>query len=128
MSTSSAQKPIPGYSPARAAGELVYVSGALGLDPETGAIPEGSFDKEAHQVMQNLLSNAAAAGATAGDIVKTTVYVTTFDIYGEFDRVYRTYFPGQLPARATVEVAGLLAGARVEIEAVAWLDPAAQTV
>jgi 2-iminobutanoate/2-iminopropanoate deaminase len=120
--------PIPGYSSARTAGELVYVSGALGLDPETGAIPEGGFENEAHQVMRNLLSNAAAAGATAGDIVKTTVYVTTFDIYGEFDRIYRTYFPGQLPARATVQVAGLLAGALVEIEAVAWIDTALETV
>jgi 2-iminobutanoate/2-iminopropanoate deaminase len=127
VTESPSQKIIPGYSPARSAGELVYVSGALGLDPETGAIPKGSFENEAHQVMQNLLSNAAAAGATAADLVKTTVYVTTFDIYSDFDRIYRTYFAGQLPARATVQVAGLLADALVEIEAVAWVDPAAQT-
>ena len=127
MSTSATPQPIPGYSPARAAGDLVYVSGVLGIDPSTGKIPDGDFSHEAHQAMQNLLENAAKAGATAADIVKTTIYVTTFDVYGEFDQIYRTYFPGALPARATVQVAGLLAGALVEGEAVAWLNTAAST-
>jgi 2-iminobutanoate/2-iminopropanoate deaminase len=117
--TTEQPRPAPGYSPTPLAGDTLYVAGALGVAPDTGQIPAGGVDAEIHQMMRNLVSAVESAGLRADDIVSTTVYVTGFEFYGAFDAIYRSYFTQPFPARATVQVAGLVAGASIEISAIA---------
>jgi len=122
--TRSAPGPAEGapYSQAVAAtpGDLVHVSGQLGIDPSTGALTDDDVVPQTVLALRNLVAILAASGAGVGDVVKTTVYLT--DLAGDFaamNEVYGHAFAGHAPARATVGVAALPMGARVEIEAVA---------
>jgi 2-iminobutanoate/2-iminopropanoate deaminase len=119
IETGKAPVPKAGYSQATRAGDVLHVSGTLGLDPGTGKIVEGAVEDEVHQVFRNIRSVLEAAGSSLHDVVKTTVFVTDFSFYASFDAIYRTYFPAPFPARSTVQVAGLLAGASIEVEAIA---------
>ncbi|GAB7007701.1 RidA family protein [Nocardioides sp. AN3] len=112
-------RPSPGYSKSRQAERTLYLSGDIGLDYATGVLPEGGIEAEIHQLMGNLSATAQSAGFTLNDFVATTVYVTSWDFYPTFDDIYKTYFQEPYPARATVQVAGLVAGASIEISAVA---------
>jgi 2-iminobutanoate/2-iminopropanoate deaminase len=113
------ERPAPSYSASRTAGETLYTAGTLGLDPDTGALPDGDPVNEVHQMMRNLATTLTDAGYTLNDVVSTAVYVTTFDFYRAYDEAYRTYFEQPYPARATVQVAGLVAGCSIEISAIA---------
>lgn len=122
--TEAAPAPVAGapYSQAVAAapGELVFVSGQLGLDPGTGALADDDVRVQTAVALRNVAAILAAAGAGLGDVVKTTVYLT--DIAGDFpamNEVYGHAFADHAPARATVGVAALPMGALVEIDAVA---------
>jgi len=119
VETSAAPVPRAGYSQAARAGDVLHVSGTLGLDPQTGMIVQGAVEEELHQVFRNIRSVLEAAGSSLDDVVKTTVFVTDFSFYASFDAIYRTYFSAPFPARSTVQVAGLLAGASIEVEAIA---------
>jgi 2-iminobutanoate/2-iminopropanoate deaminase len=122
--TDAAPAPVAGapYSQAAAAvpGEIVYVSGQVPVDPTTGALVEGAVGEQTALAIRHVAAVLAAAGASLQHVVKTTVYLT--DLKGDFaemNEVYATAFGNHAPARATVGVAALPLGARVEIEAVA---------
>lgn len=120
ISTNNAPKAIGPYSQGiRFSGEIVWVSGQIPLDPETGQMVEGGIQAQASRVMKNLKGVIEAAGYTMGDVVKTTIYLTTMDHFKAVNEVYGEYFPEDPPARATIAVAGLPLNALVEIEAVA---------
>ncbi len=122
--TEAAPAPVAGapYSQAVAAGpgELVFVSGQVPVDPATGALVEGDVSVQTALVLRHVAAVLEAAGAGLADVAKTTVFLT--DLGGDFPAMNAAYaeaFGGHAPARATVGVAALPLGARVEIEAVA---------
>jgi len=117
--TAGAPRPVGPYSQAIVSGDLVFCAGQVGLDPATGRLVQGGTAAEAARAIENLSAVLSAAGATLADVVKTTVYVVDLQEWGLVNEVYGRYFPTPAPARATVQVAALPAGARVEIEAIA---------
>lgn len=117
--TPCAPLPIGPYSQAIQVGGMIFVSGQIALDPATGDLVGGSFDDECRQVINNLGAVLSASGASFHDVVKTTIYVTDLADFGRLNAVYGEVFGHTKPARATVQVAALPKGARVEIEAVA---------
>ncbi|MCM2334063.1 MAG: RidA family protein [Anaeromyxobacteraceae bacterium] len=124
IATPDAPKAIGPYSqavaaPGRAPGELLFLSGQIPLDPRTGELVKGTIEEETRRVMENLKAVLAAAGAGFEHVVKTTIYLTDLADFGKVNEVYGSYFPANPPARATVQVAALPRGARVEIDAIA---------
>jgi len=117
--TDGAPKALGPYAQGVVVGNTLYVSGQIGLEPSTGRLVGGGVVAETEQVLENLLAVIHAAGFTRGDVVKTTIYVTGLAHSRAVNDVYGRYFREPYPARATVEVAALPNGARVEIEAVA---------
>ena len=107
------------YSQAIRAGGLVYVSGQIPLDPETGQVVEGGIAAQAERVLASLRSILAASGSGMERVVKTTVFLTDLGDFTEVNEVYVRFFPHAPPARATVQVAALPRGVGIEIEAVA---------
>jgi 2-iminobutanoate/2-iminopropanoate deaminase len=110
--------PKSAFSTGIQSGRSVYVSGQLGIDLETD-VPPADVRVETELVIDYIRRTLNAAGLGLEHVVKTTVYVTDFADYAAINEVYAREFPQPFPARATVQVAGLLAGARLEIEAVA---------
>jgi len=119
VATASAPRALGPYAQAVIAGDLVFCAGQVGIDPATGALVAGGVAAETARVCENLAAVLAAAGARLADVVKTTVYVVDLGDFTTVNEVYGRYFSAPHPARATVQVAGLPAGARVEIEAIA---------
>lgn len=99
--------------------KMVFCSGQIALDPATGAMVEGGVEAQARQVLANLGAVLAAAGATFGHVVKTTIFLASMDDFGVVNAVYGERFVHDPPARATVEAAKLPRGALVEIDAIA---------
>jgi 2-iminobutanoate/2-iminopropanoate deaminase len=120
VSAPAAPAPVCPYSQAIRAGALVFVAGQIGLDPVTGRLVEGGTEPELARVLENLAAILGAAGLGMAAVVKTTVYLTDLRDMPLVNTLYARAFPAPLPARATVQVAALPAGARVEIEAVAF--------
>ena len=114
-----APAPVGPYSQAVAHAGWVFASGQIPLDPRTGALVPGEIEAQTEQVLANLAAVLEAAGSSLARVVKTTVYVTDLREWAVVNETYGRYFPAPHPARATVEVAALPAGARVEIEAIA---------
>lgn len=106
-------------STAYRAGDFVYVSGQVGFDPD-GKLVAGGIEAETRQTLDNIAAALHQAQASLADVVKVTVWLADLGEFAAFNGIYRTYFPTSPPARSTVE-AGLMIGARVEIEAVAFL-------
>ena len=124
VSTGRAPKAIGPYSQdieVRAARTL-WLSGQIPLDPATGELVKGHIEEETARVMENLKAVLSAGGATFEHVVKCTIYLADLGDFAKVNEVYGRYFPGIPPARATVQVAGLPRGARVEIDAVAVVD------
>ncbi len=121
ISTADAPKAIGPYSQAVAApaGRLVFCSGQIPLDPRTGELVKGTIEEETRRVMENLKAVLAAAGASFGQVVKTTIFLADLADFAKVNEVYGGYLGAVPPARATVQVADLPRGARVEIDAVA---------
>lgn len=121
IATPDAPKAIGPYSQAvsAAAGRLIFCSGQIPLDPRTGELVKGSIEQETRRVMENLGAVLAAAGAGFGAVVKTTIYLTDLADFTRVNEVYGGFLGEVAPARATVQVAALPRGARVEIDAVA---------
>lgn len=118
--TPDAPAPIGPYSQAIRAGQTVYLSGQIALDPATGQLVDGSLTDETHRVMRNLQAVLQAAGLGFGHVAKVTIFLTDMAFFQEVNGVYGSYFEGVTPpARETVAVAGLPRGVRVEISAVA---------
>ena len=107
------------YSHAVAAGDLLYTSGQIGLDPATGKLAGDSIQAQTEQALRNLELVLSAADMTFANVVKTTVFLTDLADFAAVNAIYATRFPAYPPARSCVQVAALPAGARVEIELVA---------
>ena len=110
------------YSQAIRCGGFLFCSGQIPLDPKTGKMVEGGIEPQTEQVLENLSAILAAGGTSAGKVVKTTVYLTDLGDFPAMNRVYGKFFPIDPPARATVQVGKLPAGALVEIDAVASVE------
>jgi reactive intermediate/imine deaminase len=117
IQTNDAPRAIGAYSQAVRAGNTVYLSGQIGLEPATMALAEG-IDPQIHQVLRNLRAVAAAAGATLDDAVKVTVFLTDMGNFARVNEAMAQFFAQPYPARAAVGVASLPRGALVEIEAI----------
>lgn len=100
------------------AGGLIFTSGQLGLDPETGNLPEG-VEAQTHQALKNLGAVLDAAGVGYNDVVRTMVFLDNMDDFAVVNKIYGEYFNEELPARSCVEVARLPKGGLIEIEAIA---------
>jgi len=119
VQTDRAPAAIGPYSQAVDAGSLVFVSGQVPVVPSEGKIVEKTVAGQTRQSIENIRAILAAAGLELGHVLKTTVFLTSMDDFREMNEVYAEYFRENPPARATVAVAALPLGARVEIEAVA---------
>lgn len=120
ISTDAAPGAVGPYSQAVRAGDYLFVSGQIGIDPGTGKL-EGPLEEQTRRALENLKAIVEAAGGSMGSIVKTTVLLDSIDDFKEMNDIYAGFFTGEPPARAAFEVAALPLGALVEIEAVAYL-------
>jgi 2-iminobutanoate/2-iminopropanoate deaminase len=121
VAAAGAPRALGPYSQAVVAGDLVFCAGQVGLDPATAALVAGGIEAETARALDNLAAVLAAAGAGLEDVVRTTVFLADLQEFAAMNAVYARYFAPPYPARATVQVAALPAGARVEIDAVARL-------
>ncbi len=119
VSVEGAPPALGPYSHAVVVGEMVYTSGQVGIDPATNRLVEGGIVPETRQALRNLARVLDAAGTGFDRVVKATVYLVDLRDFAEFNAVYTEFLGPHRPARATVQVAALPAGARVEIELVA---------
>ena len=117
VSSDNAPAAIGPYSPGIQTGNMVFLSGQLGIDPATGKLPEG-VEAQAKQSLANVEALLTAAGATFADVVKTTVYLADIADFAAFNEVYAKYFTSK-PARSCVAVRELPKGVLCEIEAIA---------
>lgn len=118
IQTHNAPEAIGTYSQAVKAGNTVYLSGQIPLDPASMTLVEEDIDAEIHQVFKNLRAVAEAAGGRLADAVKLTVYLRDLSDYARLNEIMGEYFAEPYPARAAIGVAGLPKGARVEVDAV----------
>ena len=118
LATAQAPAAIGPYSQGIAAGQTVYVSGQLPIDPATGAIPEGIAAQTA-QSLKNIQAILAEQGMTLADVVKTTVFLADMNDFAEMNEVYAQFFEAPFPARSAVAVKTLPKNARIEIECIA---------
>ena len=120
ISTTKAPGAIGPYSQAIQAGDFVYTSGQLGLDPVTGAFPEGGIKEQTRQSLSNVKAILEEAGVSMANVVKTTVFLADMGDFAEMNSVYAEFFTEPYPARSAVAVKTLPKNALVEIEVVAW--------
>ncbi|GAC1301700.1 MAG: RidA family protein [Steroidobacteraceae bacterium] len=121
ISTAEAPVAIGTYSQAVRAGDTLWVSGQIPLDPQTQELVPGGFEAQARQVFANLQAIVTAAGATLDQVVKATIYMTDLSQFAVVNRVMAEYFREPYPARAAVGVAALPRGAQVEVECIVAL-------
>ena len=121
VTTSSAPPAIGPYSQAIRAGSLLFVSGQIPLDPETGKMVDGDLAAQTHRVFRNLRAILEAAGASFDNVVRTTVYLADMNDFPAMNDIYGTYFTAPAPARATIQAARLPRDAKVEIDLIAVL-------
>ena len=119
ISSTNAPQAIGPYSPAIKAGNLLFVSGQIPLDPATGALITGDIAAQTEQVMRNLAALLKAGGAGFEHVVRTTVFLADLNEFAAMNEVYGRYVVEPPPARATVQVARLPRDVRVEIDAIA---------
>ncbi len=112
-------KALGPYSRAVWAGNIIYLAGQLGTDPSTGKLVEGGVGPETQQLMKGIIAVLGVAGLSMADVIKTTVFLTDMNDFATMNKVYETFFSEPYPARTTVAVAALPAGAHVEIEVIA---------
>ena len=122
ISTSEAPAAIGPYSQAVRSGDLLFCSGQIPLDPESGQIVSGDIATQTRRVLDNIGAVLRAEGLAFENIVKTTIFLTDFADFQTVNEIYGSYFKQQPPARSTVQVAALPKGANVEIEVIAMTD------
>jgi reactive intermediate/imine deaminase len=122
INTPAAPQAIGPYSQAVRAGNTVYLSGQIPLDPNTMELVAGDADQQIAQVFDNLAALAAACGGTLADVVKLTVFLTDLSYFPRVNDIMAQYFHAPYPARAVAGVAQLPRGALVEIDAILVLD------
>ena len=121
VNTSKAPAAVGPYSQAIIAGDFVYVSGQLPMDPKTGKLLTGSVKEQTKKSLENAKAILVEAGATLDNVVKTTVFLQKMGDFADMNEVYGEFFIDHKPARAAIEVAKLPLGADVEIQMVAYL-------
>lgn len=119
ISSERAPKAIGPYSQAVVAGDLIFTSGQIPLDPNSQQLVEGDIRAQTERVMENLAAVLQAAGASFENVVKASIFVADLGDFAAVNEIYGKRFPRSPPARSTVQVAALPKGARVEIELVA---------
>ena len=119
ISTTSAPAAIGPYAQGVAAAGIVITSGQLGLDPATGAFPEGGIAAQTRQSLENVKAVLEAAGSGMDKVIKTTVFRADMNDFAAMNEVYATFFSGAFPARSAVQMARLPKDALVEIECIA---------
>lgn len=121
LATDGAPAAIGPYSQAVRAGNVLYTSGQIPLDPKTAEMVTGDFESMVRQVFENLKAVLREGGATFGNVAKATVYLTSMSDFQALNGIYAEYFGDHKPARSTVAVNELPKGARVEIDLIAIL-------
>ena len=121
VTAAGAPKAIGPYSPALEVGNLLFLSGSIPLDPVSGQLVAGGIAEQATQVMENIKSLLAAAGASFNHVARTTVYMTDLGEFAQMNEIYAKYFTAPYPARSTVQVVKLPKDVRVEIDVIAVL-------
>jgi 2-iminobutanoate/2-iminopropanoate deaminase len=123
ISTAEAPAAVGPYSQAIRIGNFVFCSGQIPLDPETGEIVPGDVNAQTRRVMENIAAVLRAEELTFGNIIKTTIFLTSLADFQAVNDLYGSYFKSDPPARSTVQVAALPKGANVEIEVIAAAPP-----
>ncbi|MEA1974434.1 MAG: RidA family protein [Bacillota bacterium] len=121
VNTSNAPAAVGPYSQAMIAGDFLYVSGQLPIDPKTSKILTGSIKEQTRQSLENAKAILTEAGTTLENVVKTTVFLQNMSDFADMNGVYAEFFTDHKPARAAIEVAKLPLGADVEIQMVVYL-------
>jgi len=121
IQTEKAPKPIGPYSQAVKAGDFLFISGQVAIDPATNEVINGNIKDETHRVMKNIQAILQEAHLTFQHAVKTTIFLSDMNLFAEVNEVYGSYFNGDFPARETVAVKGLPKGVNVEISITACL-------
>jgi 2-iminobutanoate/2-iminopropanoate deaminase len=119
ISTENAPKAVGAYAQAVRANGLVFLSGQIPLDPATGELIQGDVAAQTRRVLDNLKAVLEGAGTALDRVVKATIYLTDMADFAVVNQTYAEYFPAAKPARATVAVAGLPRGSKVEIDMIA---------
>ena len=120
INTTNAPAPIGPYNQAVLAGNMLFISGQIALKPSTGELANADVIEETHQVMQNLKSILAEASMDFSSVVKTTIFLSDMELFGQVNEIYGKYFDGDnFPARETVAVKGLPKNVNVEISMIA---------
>jgi 2-iminobutanoate/2-iminopropanoate deaminase len=117
--TEKAPAPIGPYNQGVLAGDTLYISGQISIDPVSGQLKKKDIQEETHQVMQNLKAVLVAANMGFNHVVKATIFIMDMQQFSEINEVYGKYFEGEFPARETVQVAALPKSANVEISMIA---------
>lgn len=121
VQTKNAPRPIGAYSQAVRAGKFLFISGQLGIDPETGKLISNNITDQTRKTIENLEAILEAEGLSLSDVVQANVYLSSAKLFTEFNREYEKHFVQELPARATVGVE-LSRGALVEISVIAYTE------
>lgn len=119
IQTHQAPAPIGPYSQAVKAGNMLFISGQIAIDPQTNELNHSDLNTETHQVMKNLSAVLAAAGLDFSNVVKTTIFLSDMSLFAAVNEIYGGYFTNQFPARETVAVKGLPRNVHVEISMIA---------
>lgn len=119
INTSNAPAPIGPYNQAVYAGETLYISGQIAIDPASGELNNATLQGETHQCMKNLQAILVEAGLDFSNVVKTTIFITDMKRFAEINEIYGQYFLSDFPARETVQVAALPKFVNVEISMIA---------
>jgi len=122
VSSADAPKAIGPYSQAVRAGQLLFISGQIPLDPASGQLVGGDIAAQTRRVMDNLGAILKAANLSFANVVRTTIFLADMNDFASVNEVYGGYVGQPAPARATIQVAQLPKGARVEIDAIAAFD------
>jgi 2-iminobutanoate/2-iminopropanoate deaminase len=122
VTSPDAPKAMGAYSPAIRAGNLLFVSGQIPIDPATGALVEGDITIQTEQVMRNLSALLRAAGVGFDHVVRTTVFLADMGEFAAMNEVYSRHIVAPAPARATVQVARLPRDVKIEVDAIAVLS------
>jgi len=121
VQTEKAPKAIGPYSQAIQAGDFLFLSGQVPLDPKTGELVKGDIRQQTEQVLENIKGVLESQKLGLEDVVKVTIFLKNIENFNQVNEVYGAYFPSSAPARSTVEVARLPRNAEIEIEAIALI-------
>jgi len=119
INTEKAPAPIGPYNQSVMAGNFLFISGQIAIDPATGNMASGDIKTETHQCMKNLNAILEEAKLTFEHVVKTTIFLADMNLFADVNEIYGSYFRGDFPARETVAVKGLPKGVNVEISMIA---------